>query len=49
MDKTRVFALDIGTRKIVGLLLEKNENGYRVIDVEILEHTTRAMMDKYML
>ena len=45
MEKTRVFALDIGTRKIVGLLLEKNENGYRVIDVEILEHTTRAMMD----
>lgn len=45
MDKTRVFALDIGTRKIVGLVLEKNETGYRVVDVEILEHTTRAMMD----
>lgn len=45
MDKTRVFALDIGTRKIVGLVLEKNETGHRVIDVEILEHTTRAMMD----
>ncbi len=45
MDKIRVFALDIGTRKIVGLLLEKNNNGYGVIDVEILEHTTRAMMD----
>ncbi len=45
MGKTRVFALDIGTRKIVGLVLEKNETGYRVIDVEILEHTTRAMMD----
>jgi cell division protein FtsA len=45
VGKTRVFALDIGTRKIVGLVLEKNETGYRVIDVEILEHTTRAMMD----
>lgn len=45
MDKTRVFALDIGTRKIVGLVLEKNDTVYRVIDVEILEHTTRAMMD----
>jgi len=45
VDKTRVFALDIGTRKIVGLVLEKNDTGYGVIDVEILEHTTRAMMD----
>ncbi len=45
MEKKRVFALDIGTRKIVGLVLEKNETGYRVVDVEILEHTTRAMMD----
>jgi cell division protein FtsA len=45
VDKTRVFALDIGTRKIVGLVLEENETGHRVVDVEILEHTTRAMMD----
>lgn len=45
MDKTRVFALDIGTRKIVGLVLEKRDTQYQVIDAEILEHSTRAMMD----
>lgn len=45
MDNTRVFALDIGTRKIVGLVMEENDTGYEVIDVEILEHTTRAMLD----
>lgn len=45
MDKTRVFALDIGTRKIIGLVMEKLDNQYQVIDAEMLEHSTRAMMD----
>lgn len=45
MDKTRVFALDIGTRKIIGLVMEKLDRQYKVIDAEMLEHSTRAMMD----
>lgn len=45
MEEKRVFALDIGTRKIVGLVLEKVDSIYQVIDLEMLEHTTRAMMD----
>lgn len=42
-DKT--FALDIGTRKIVGLVMEKSADGYVVIGSEMREHQTRAMMD----
>ena len=45
MDKTRVFALDIGTRKIIGLVMEKLDHHYKVVDAEMLEHSTRAMMD----
>jgi len=41
----RVFALDIGTRKIVGLVMEKNGDGYKVIGSEMREHETRAMLD----
>ena len=42
-DKT--FALDIGTRKIVGLVMEKSADGYVGIGSEMREHQTRAMMD----
>lgn len=45
MDGERIFALDIGTRKIIGLVLEKNEQGYEVLDAEMIEHQTRAMLD----
>lgn len=45
MEETRVFALDIGTGKIIGLVMEKLDNQYQVIDAEMLEHSTRAMMD----
>lgn len=41
----RIFALDIGTRKIIGLVMEKKEDGYKVLDAEMIEHQTRAMMD----
>ncbi|HZJ85215.1 MAG TPA: pilus assembly protein PilM [Syntrophomonadaceae bacterium] len=40
-----IFALDIGTRKIVGLIMEKQEDNYVVLDSEMLEHKTRAMID----
>ncbi|HCJ67516.1 MAG TPA: hypothetical protein DHV62_09440, partial [Elusimicrobia bacterium] len=41
MDK--IFALDIGTRKVRGLLTELVDNSLRIVDCEILEHETRAM------
>ncbi len=41
MDK--IFALDIGTRRVRGLLADSADNCLRIIDCEILEHQTRAM------
>jgi len=45
VENKNIFALDIGTRKIVGLLMEKNARGFRVMAAEMLEHSTRAMLD----
>ncbi len=45
MANDRIFALDIGTRKIVGLVMEKAAGTYRVLDAEMVEHKTRAMLD----
>lgn len=45
MDSDKIFALDIGTRKIIGLVMQKKEQGYEVLDAEMIEHQTRAMMD----
>jgi cell division protein FtsA len=39
------FALDIGTRTIVGILIKENENGYQIIHSAVREHQTRAMLD----
>lgn len=41
MDK--VFALDIGTRRVRGLIADYVDNCFRILDCEILEHQTRAM------
>lgn len=41
-----VFALDIGTRTVIGVVGERLEgNGFRVLDYELMEHPGRAMMD----
>ncbi|WP_017726547.1 cell division protein FtsA [Halalkalibacterium ligniniphilum] len=40
-----VFALDIGTRSVVGLLLNKSQGLYELVDVEIIEHDQRSMLD----
>jgi cell division protein FtsA len=40
-----VFALDIGTRTVVGLVVRKRENGYEIIAHNVLEHKGRAMYD----
>lgn len=42
MDK--IFALDIGTRKVVGLLAGGEQENLTIIDCEIREHKTRAML-----
>lgn len=41
----KLFALDIGTRSVVGIILEKEEDSYCVTDVTTIEHTERAMLD----
>ncbi|GAE34175.1 cell division protein FtsA [Halalkalibacter akibai] len=45
VQNTPLFALDIGTRSVVGLLLEQNENQYQLIDSFVEEHNERAMLD----
>lgn len=45
MGEKNIFALDIGTRKIVGLVMTKDDNGYKIVAAENREHSTRAMVD----
>lgn len=40
-----IFALDIGTRSVVGLLLKKLKNTYEIIDIVSKEHDIRSMLD----
>nr|WP_246000866.1 cell division FtsA domain-containing protein [Brevibacillus panacihumi] len=40
-----IFALDIGTRSVVGLIVEAVGEKYRVIDCVIREHDERSMLD----
>lgn len=44
-DQEKLFALDIGTRSVVGIILEKNGETYDVIDLLSIEHSERAMLD----
>ena len=41
----KLFALDIGTRSVVGIILEKNQESYNIIDILSEEHSERAMLD----
>lgn len=41
----KLFALDIGTRSVVGIIIEKEEDSYRVTDIKSKEHSERAMLD----
>lgn len=45
MKKERIFALDIGTRSVVGLILEQTADQYKVLDLFMKEHKARAMHD----
>lgn len=40
-----IFALDIGTRVVIGLVMEKTGNGYEVKASSRTEHSQRAMYD----
>lgn len=40
-----IFALDIGTRTVVGVLAEKTADGYKLIDMETQAHESRSMTD----
>lgn len=40
-----LFALDIGTRKVAGVVAEPHGRGLRVLAARIIEHADRAMLD----
>lgn len=44
-DKELIFALDIGTRSVVGVVGRPVGDRLKVLDVEMAEHGKRAMMD----
>ncbi|WNC13277.1 cell division FtsA domain-containing protein [Brevibacillus brevis] len=43
--KELIFSLDIGTRSVVGLIVEADHEQYRVLDLAIREHDERSMLD----
>lgn len=45
MEQSPIFGLDIGTRSVVGLLLNNNGTNYEILDMEIQEHDERSMVD----
>lgn len=44
-EKKKIFALDIGTRSVVGIILEEENKQYNVADILVKEHIERAMLD----
>lgn len=45
MDNQMIFALDIGTRSVIGVVCAQQDEMFRVLCVESAEHTERAMID----
>ncbi|ORU01051.1 Cell division protein FtsA [Anaerovibrio sp. JC8] len=43
--KERIFALDIGTRSVIGIVAEREASGLKIVATERQEHKTRAMLD----
>ncbi|MEQ6377813.1 pilus assembly protein PilM [Bacillaceae bacterium S4-13-56] len=41
----QIFALDIGTRSVVGLIMKKIDDQYEIIDMCSQEHKERSMLD----
>ncbi|MFZ3589408.1 pilus assembly protein PilM [Bacillus sp. DJP31] len=44
-DQSTIFALDIGTRSVVGLIIKVVDGMYQVIDILSIEHSERSMVD----
>lgn len=44
-ERQEVFALDIGTRTIVGLVMECQGKTYSILANKVIEHESRAMYD----
>lgn len=45
-QQTPIFALDIGTRSVIGVILHQLENGtFEIADIKIVEHKERSMLD----
>ena len=42
---SKLFALDIGTRSVVGIILTENNDHFHVEDILVKEHKERAMVD----
>ena len=44
--KEKIFALDIGTRSVIGIIAEQDDDGrLNIIATHRMEHTSRAMLD----
>ncbi|MGP4062608.1 hypothetical protein [Halobacillus sp. H74] len=41
----KIFSLDIGTRSIVGLILEQEDDDFHLLDHLTIEHQERSMLD----
>lgn len=44
-DSEMIYALDIGTRSVVGVVGRADGERFRVLDLEMAEHRNRAMLD----
>ncbi|WP_028307209.1 cell division FtsA domain-containing protein [Desulfitibacter alkalitolerans] len=44
-DKKLYFSLDVGTRTVIGAVLEERNEKFHILAAEIEEHNTRAMLD----
>jgi len=40
-----IFALDIGTRKVMGIVARQTDEEFEIIDAEMVEHASRPMFD----
>jgi cell division protein FtsA len=46
VDKNLLFALDIGTRSVVGMILKQHIDGkYEILQMKVKEHEERSMLD----
>lgn len=43
--KEKLFALDIGTRSVVGIILDETDGKHEVLDILVREHKERSMLD----